>query len=111
MWCYRRMINIKWMDRITNEEVIGRIGERRILWKSLKKRRGQMIGHTQTQARGIAYGYLGRGGGKEKGKAQIKIIRPNKMGVWDARHLERSNSWRGTETSSCVKPVLELCTQ
>ena len=29
MWCYRRMMNIKWMDRITNEEVIGRIGERK----------------------------------------------------------------------------------
>ena len=27
MWFYRRMINIKWMDRITNEEVLGRIGE------------------------------------------------------------------------------------
>ena len=40
MWCYRRMMNIKWMDKITNEEVLGRIGERRTLWKSLKKRRG-----------------------------------------------------------------------
>ena len=45
MWCYRRMMNIKWMDRITNE-VLGRFGERRTLWKSLKKRRGQMMGHT-----------------------------------------------------------------
>ena len=40
------MINIKWMDRITNEEVFGKIGERRTLWKSLRKRRGQMMGHT-----------------------------------------------------------------
>ena len=30
----------KWMDRIINEEVLGRIGERRTLWKSLKKRWG-----------------------------------------------------------------------
>ena len=37
------MMNIKWMDRITNEEVLGRIGES--LWKSLRKRRGQMMGH------------------------------------------------------------------
>ena len=44
MSCYRRMRNIiKWMDRITNEQVLGRIGERRTLWKSLKKRRGQMM--------------------------------------------------------------------
>ena len=46
MWCYRRMMNIKWMDRITNEKVLGRIEERRTLWKSLRKRRGQMMGHT-----------------------------------------------------------------
>ena len=40
MWFYRRMMNIKWiMDRITN---LGRIGERRTLWKG----RGQMMGHT-----------------------------------------------------------------
>ena len=54
MWCYRRMVNIKWMDRITNEEVFRRIGERRTLWKSLRKRRGQMMGHTDTETRGIA---------------------------------------------------------
>ena len=34
------------IDRITNEEVLERIGERRTLWKSLRKRRGQMMGHT-----------------------------------------------------------------
>ena len=46
MWCYRRMMNIKWMDKITNEEVLGRIEEKRTLWKSLKKRRSLMVGHT-----------------------------------------------------------------
>ena len=40
MWRYRRMKNIKWMDRVTNKKVLGRIGERRTLWKSLKKRWG-----------------------------------------------------------------------
>ena len=45
MWCYRGMMNIKWMDRITNEEVLERIGERRTMWKGLRKRRGQMMGH------------------------------------------------------------------
>ena len=38
MCCYRRMLKIKWTDRITDEEVLERIGERRSLWKSLKKR-------------------------------------------------------------------------
>ena len=73
------MRNIKWMDRITNDEVLGRIEEKRTLWKSLKKRRGQRCDGAHTETRGIAQRYLGRGGGKEKGKgkAQIKIFRPN----------------------------------
>ena len=54
MWCYRKMMNIKWMDRITNDEILGRNGERRTLWKSLRKRRGQMMGHTHAKTRGIA---------------------------------------------------------
>ena len=54
MSCYKRMMNIKWMDRITNEEVLGRIGERRTPWKCLKKRRGQMMGHTHTETRRMA---------------------------------------------------------
>ena len=52
MWCYRRMMNIKWMDRITNEEVLERIGERRTLWKSEEKKRPDGGAHTET--RGIA---------------------------------------------------------
>ena len=58
MSCYRRMRNIKWMDEITNEEVLWRIEEKRTLWKSLKKRRGWMMGHTHTLRHG---GWL-RGG-------------------------------------------------
>ena len=44
------MMNIKWMDRITNEEVVERIEERRTLWK----RRGQIDDGTHTEIRGIA---------------------------------------------------------
>ena len=79
MWCYRRMRNIKWMDRITNEEVLGRIGERRTMWKSLRKRRDQMMGHRLKQGgmlRDIVEGEVG----KENGKAQTKIFRPNHWG-------------------------------
>ena len=55
MWCYGRMMNIKWMDRITNEELLGRIGERRTLWKSLRKRRVQMMGHTLRHEKRISW--------------------------------------------------------
>jgi len=29
MWCWRRMEKIKWSEKVTNEEVLERIGENR----------------------------------------------------------------------------------
>ena len=45
IWCSRRMINIKWNDRILNYKVLKRIGEKRTLCNSLRMRRvRQMMG-------------------------------------------------------------------
>lgn len=45
MWCYRRMQKISWTDRITNEEVLEKVSERKSMWKSIQKRRNELIGH------------------------------------------------------------------
>ena len=37
-WCWRRMLKIKWTDRITNDEVLQRAKEERLLLKILKNR-------------------------------------------------------------------------
>ena len=101
MRCFRRMMNIKWMDRITNEEVLERIGERRTLWKSLRKRRGQMMGHT------LRHGCLGissrgrwgkiRGRGRPRleyfdqiiGDMRCETFREVKELTWDRAELRR----------------------
>lgn len=31
MWCYWRMLKIRWTDRVTNNEVLERISEGRLL--------------------------------------------------------------------------------
>ena len=49
MWCYRRMMKIKWVDRITNEEVLERTGERKTLWKSEEKKSSDDGAHKQNQ--------------------------------------------------------------
>ena len=45
MWCYRRMLGIKWEEHITNEEVLNRIGEKRSIWNYLTRRRDRLVGH------------------------------------------------------------------
>lgn len=45
MWCYRKMMKISWVERVTNQEVLRRAGTERKLWKHIQKRRDQLIGH------------------------------------------------------------------
>jgi len=42
-WCWRKILKIKWTDRITNDEVIQRAKEERLL---LKDRRHSWTWHT-----------------------------------------------------------------
>jgi len=44
--CWRRMVKIKWTDRISNDEVFQRAKEERLLLKNFKNRRHSWIEHT-----------------------------------------------------------------
>jgi hypothetical protein len=44
MWCYSRMMKVKWTERITNEEVLRRVVEKRNIMPTLKRRRGRFLG-------------------------------------------------------------------
>jgi len=37
------MLRISWMDRITNEEVLERISEEKLIWKNIVRRRNEWI--------------------------------------------------------------------
>uniref|UniRef100_A0A8D8R613 Craniofacial development protein 2 n=1 Tax=Cacopsylla melanoneura TaxID=428564 RepID=A0A8D8R613_9HEMI len=45
MWCFRRTLRITWCDKITNEEVLRRIKEKRQVIINLEIRRAAWIGH------------------------------------------------------------------
>src|SRR6187551_1651936 len=45
MWLWRRMEGVRWEDRVTNEEVLKRIGEKRQVIRDIKKRKGNWLGH------------------------------------------------------------------
>ena len=45
MWCWRRMENIKWSEKVTKEQVLDRIGEKRALLNNFQRRKVNWIGH------------------------------------------------------------------
>ncbi len=45
MWLWRRMEKIRWTDRISNEEVLNRVGVGRSLIEVLRNRKKKWIGH------------------------------------------------------------------
>ena len=87
------MMNIKWMDRIPNEEVVGRIEEKRTLWKSLKKRRGQMMGHTLRHG-GLLRDILEAELGKKEGRGRPRL-----------KYFDQINRDMGCETFRKVKQL------
>ena len=45
MWIWRRMLKISWKDKVTNEEVLQRVGERRTLKDTIIRRKKTWLGH------------------------------------------------------------------
>ena len=45
MWCWRRMEKIKWSEKVTNEQVLDRIGEKRTLINNILRRKANWIGY------------------------------------------------------------------
>jgi hypothetical protein len=44
IWCWRRM-EIRWTDRVRNEEVLHRVKEERNILRGIKRRKANWIGH------------------------------------------------------------------
>jgi len=45
MWIWRRMEKISWLDKVTNEEVLGRVSEDRQIPNTVWQRKHRWIGH------------------------------------------------------------------
>ena len=51
MWFLRRMLRILWVDRVTNEEVLGRARTHRQLMRTIVTRQIRFLGHILTLIR------------------------------------------------------------
>ena len=77
--CWRRMLKIKWTDRITNDEVFLRAKEERLLLKILKNRRHSWIGHTDRHNEFVVNILEGAISGKKgSGKTSTTILKFSK---------------------------------
>ena len=45
MWCWRTE-KIKWSEKVTNEQVLERIGDKRTLLNNILRRKANWIGHS-----------------------------------------------------------------
>ena len=45
MWCCRRMEKIKWSEKVSNEEVLEHIGEKRTLLNNIRRNQTNLISH------------------------------------------------------------------
>ena len=45
MWTWRKLAKIRWIDKITNVEVLARVEESRTLMNDIRKRKRKWVGH------------------------------------------------------------------
>jgi hypothetical protein len=74
-WRWRRMLEIKWTDRITNDEIFQRAKEERLLLKILKNRRHLWIGHIIRHKEFAVNILEGAIYGKKTGKTSTTVLK------------------------------------
>jgi hypothetical protein len=45
VWCWRRMQNISWIERVRSKEVLHRVEEERSILHTMKRRKANWVGH------------------------------------------------------------------
>ena len=100
-WCWRRMLKIKWTDRITNEEVFRRVKDDRLLLKILNNRRHSWIGHI-IRHKWVCSKHYGRSNIREKGHGKTSTTIPKA-----SRQEHRSGQLYNNEKNSLQQIRME----
>ena len=64
MWCLRKISNILWKERVTNEEVLRRLGTSRKLLNKIKTRKCRYYGHIKRKNNILTTAVEGKVNGK-----------------------------------------------
>ena len=98
MWCYRRMLKIKWTDRVTNEEVLRRAGvSEKQLFTIVCRRKLKFAGH------------IIRGSSGEMCKNIIEgtIVGKRSRGRQRKKWMDNIKDWMGEGSYGKVKRRME----
>lgn len=97
-WCYRRILKIKWTDKVSNEAVLKRMQVRKaILYNSIQKQKLAFAGHILRGSSGDSILQILEG----KLEAQLAQGRPRRM--W----LDDIKNWTNLETYEAIKRAAE----
>ena len=55
MWCYRRILKISFVDRITNKEVLNRVQTELHFMRDMRRRKLEYGGHVMRCSSGLAH--------------------------------------------------------
>ena len=98
MWVYRRVLKISWTEKITNEEVLRRVGTGREIVRQFKTRKLQYIGHlirhNSSQIQLIEGGRIYRGRPRNTWATDITTTKGLKYDQLK-RAAEDRKRWRG----------------
>ena len=97
MWCYRRILKISYVDRITNKEVLNRVQTDLHFMKDMKRRKLEYAGHVMRGSSGLTHVTILEGkvcGKRPKGRPRL---------TW----MDDIIQWTGLETYEKVKRVTE----
>ena len=91
MWCYRWMGNISWKDKITNANVLIKLGTKRTLLKDVQKRKLRYYGHIKRKNNILTTALEGRMSGKRpRGRPRINWFTDVK-------------EWSGLSAAECTR--------
>ena len=97
MWCYRRMLKISWMDKVTNVEVLNRMQTKLHFMADMKRRKLNYAGHVLRGSSGLSHLQILEG----------KIEGKNKVGAPRRTWMKDICEWTGKDTYEKVKETAE----
>jgi hypothetical protein len=104
MWIWRRMEKISWKDKITNEEVLRRVGEERKLIDTIVRRKKNWIGHilrSNCMMRDVMEGRMD--GRRPRGRPRMSMLEELKEGSYQfmKRRAQDRQEWRCWSPRTC----------